>query len=228
MQLLALACLAASTTITRAEEQQAMYAQMAPLSKYMIADPNAEIALARSAAPPSISDKAEIMILGPHGYTTAVRGTNGFVCYVERSWAKNTDAPDFWNPKMRSPNCFNHAAAATISRLYFLKTTLVLVGKSKAEIAQRIAAAQASGELPAPAPGAMCYMMSKQQYLNDAVGSWHSHLMFYAPGSVAADWGANLPGSPLIAAIDRQAHYTVFMMIASHWSDGSPAPPMEQ
>jgi hypothetical protein len=126
-----------------------------------------------------------------------VQGKNGFLCYVERSWAHDTDHPEFWNPKARTPNCFNAAAASGVAQLYLMKTRLVLAGKSKAEIAHAIAAALDSGELPALAPGGMCYMMSKEQYINDEGHSWHPHVMFYAAGDVAKSWGANLPGSPL-------------------------------
>ena len=45
------------------------------------------------------------------GYETAVKGKNGFVCMVERSWAAGIDDPDFWNPKLRSPVCLNAPAA---------------------------------------------------------------------------------------------------------------------
>ena len=188
---------------------------------------DAEIALARSAAPPSIADSATVMVLGRHGYTTAVKGSNGFVCYVERSWAKDTDAPDFWNPKMRAPNCFNRAAARSVTQIYQMKTRLVLAGKSKAEIAQAIAAAQNRKELPAPAPGAMCYMMSKQQYLNDQGRSWYPHLMFYGAGEAPKSWGANLPGSPVIASYDPEARVTTFMVVVHDWSDGTPGPPVK-
>jgi hypothetical protein len=213
--------------IQTARGQTAPYPAMAPLDQYLIPDENAEIALARSAAPASISDDATVMVLGRQGYTTAVQGKNGFVCYVERSWAHDTDHPEFWNPKMRAPNCFNAAAAGSITPIYFMKTRLVLAGKSKAELAQSIAAALDSGELPAPAPGGMCYMMSKEQYLNDGVHNWHSHVMFYAAGDVAKSWGANLAGSPVIAANDPQTRVTTFMVVVDHWSDGTPGPPME-
>jgi hypothetical protein len=212
---------------SRAQVEKDPYPAMAPLDQYLIPDENAEIALARSAAPASIADGATVMVLERQGYTTAVQGTNDFLCYVQRSWAKNTDAPDFWNPKMRSPNCFNAAAASSISRIYLMKTRLVLAGKSKAEIAQTIAAALDRGELLALAPGAMCYMMSKDQYLNDQVHSWYPHVMFYAAGDVAKSWGANLPGSPVIASNDPQARVTTFMVVVRHWSDGTPGPPME-
>jgi hypothetical protein len=203
------------------------YPAMAPLDQYLIADENTEVALARSAAPASISDGATVMVLGRQGYTTAVQGTNGFLCYVERSWAHDTDHPEFWNPKARTPNCFNAAAAASVSALYLMKTRLVLAGKSKAEIAQTIGAALDNGELPALAPGAMCYMLSKEQYINDEGHSWHPHVMFYAAGDAVKSWGANLPGSPVLAAFDPQARLTTFFVIVHNWSDGTAGPPME-
>jgi hypothetical protein len=203
------------------------YPAMAPLDQYLIMDTNTEIALARSAAPASISDGATVMVLGRQGYTTAVQGTNGFLCYVERSWAHDTDHPEFWNPKARTPNCFNSAAAASVSALYLMKTRLVLAGKSKTEIAQTIAAALDSGELPALAPGAMCYMLSKEQYINDEGHAWHPHVMFYAAGDAVKSWGANLPGSPVLAAFDPQARLTTFFVVVHNWSDGTPGPSME-
>jgi hypothetical protein len=117
----------------RAQVEKAPYPVMAPLDQYLIPDENAEIALARSAAPASISDAAEVMVLRRDGYATAAKGSNGFFCIVERSWANASDAPEFWNPKLRSPNCFNQAAARTFLPIYLMKTKLVFAGKSKEE-----------------------------------------------------------------------------------------------
>lgn len=203
-----------------ARAQAGRYPAMAPLREYLMPK-DAEIALARSAAPASISDGATVMVLGRRGYTTAVQGKNGFLCYVERSWARATSDPQFWNPKMRAPNCFNRAAAMSVVQVYLMKTRLVLAGKSKAEINQGIAAARDSRKLPALAPGGMCYMMSKQQYLTDNGKNWHPHLMFFVRGNVAKSWGANMAGSPVIAAYDADARVTVFMVVVHHWSDGT-------
>ena len=197
---------------------------MAPLNQYLSPDENSEIALARSAAPASISDGAEVMVLGREGYRTAVKGTNGFLCLVERSWGSATDAPDFWNPKLRAPHCFNAAAARTFAPIFLMKTKLALAGKSKTEIAQAVVSAFDKKELPTPEPGAMCYMMSKQQYLGDRDKSWHPHLMFFVPGDAEKSWGANLPGSPIIAANDPEERVTIFMVVVGQWSDGSPGP----
>jgi hypothetical protein len=99
-------------------------------------------------------------------------------------------------------------------------------GHSRGE-RQGIAAALDRGELPAMAPGTMCYMMSKEQYLNDQGHSGQPHLMFYAADDVAKNWGANLPGSPVMASNDPQARVTIFMVVVHNWSDGTPGPPME-
>ncbi len=208
------------------QEGKTSYPVMAPLDQYLIKDKSEEIALARSAAPPSVSGKAEVMVLGRKGYTVAVKGSNGFVCIVERSWTVPSDNPQFWNPKMRAPICYNPQAAKTYLPFDIMKAKLVLAGKSKTEIAETIASAFEMKKLLPIAPGAMSYMMSKQQYLNDQGKSWHPHLMFYSPGKVEENWGANLKGSPVIAAYDSQMHTTVFMVWVGKWSDGTLAPPL--
>ncbi|MGO9832495.1 MAG: hypothetical protein ACLPJH_20420 [Myxococcaceae bacterium] len=205
----------------RAQGAKAPYPSMAPLERYLIADPNAEIALARSAAPPSISSDAEVLVLGRHGYETAVKGKNGFVCLVERSWTAGIDDPDFWNPKLRAPICFNPPAARTYLPLTVRKTALVLAGKSKTQMFDSIKAALEKKELPMLEPGAMSYMMSKQGHLGDRVGHWHPHLMFFVPQTEALTWGAELPGSPVLAAEDPQDRLTVFLIPVAKWSDGT-------
>jgi hypothetical protein len=220
-------CLPGATRQARGQAEKAGYPAMAQVDSYLIADQNSEIALARSAAPASISDAAEVMVLGRQGFTTAVRGTNGFLCLVERSWGAATDDQEFWNPKVRSPICFNAAATRTFAPIFLMKTNLVLAGKSKTEIAAATAAALDKQELPALEPGAMCYMMSKQQYLNDRGMSWHPHLMFIVSGDAAKSWGADQPGSPIIAANDPEERVTIFMVWVGNWSDGTLAPPTQ-
>jgi hypothetical protein len=217
-------CLPGAAPPEAAQTGKAAYPAMAPADEYLIADENTEIALARSAAPASISDGAEVMVLGRKGFTTAVKGTNGFLCVVERSWGASTDAPEFWNPKIRSPICFSPQAARTFAPIFLMKTKLVLEGKSKAEILAATASALDKKELPALEPGAMCYMMSRQQYLNDQGVHWHPHLMVIVSGDAAKSWGADLPGSPVIAAADPEERATILMVWVGNWSDGSSAP----
>ncbi|MGA2415057.1 MAG: hypothetical protein ABSF59_11440 [Candidatus Sulfotelmatobacter sp.] len=207
----------------QAEDVQSPYPNMARLEQYLM-DRDAEIALARSAAPASLSGDAEVMVLGRKGYEIAVKGKNGFVCIVERSWTAGIDDPDFWNPKLRGPICFNPPAAHSYLPLTIRKTELILGGRSKTEMSESMNSAFDKKELPAPEPGAMCYMMSRQQYLGDRGGHWHPHLMFFVPLTEASSWGADLPGSPILAAKDPADRLTIFMIPLPKWSDGTDAP----
>lgn len=205
-----------------AQVTRTLYPSMAPLDQYLM-ERDAEITLARSAAPASISEDAEVMVLGRHDYETAVKGKNGFVCMVLRSWTAGTDDPEFWNPMVRSPICFNAAAVRSDVPQVIMKTKSVLAGQSKEQMAEKIKAALDKKDLPSQEPGAMCYMMSKQGHLNDHDGHWRPHLMFFVPLSDPPTWGANLPGSPIFAAPDTLGRMTIFMVPVGTWSDGTAA-----
>jgi hypothetical protein len=203
-----------------AQNTKTPYPNMAPVEQYFM-ERNTEISLARTAAPDTITADAEVMVMGKQGYETAVKGKNGFVCVVLRSWTATADDPDFWNPKLRAPICFNAAAARSYWPLLLRKTELVLAGRPKAEMFSEVTAAIDAGKLPKPEVGAMCYMLSKQGYLNDRDGHWHPHLMFFLPLTDPAAWGANLPGTPIIAGKVESDRLTVFLVPVAKWSDGS-------
>ncbi|MEO6800348.1 MAG: hypothetical protein ABI178_10465 [Rhodanobacter sp.] len=201
------------------------YPSMAPLSQYLIADRASEIALARSAAPEDISSKATIQVLGRSGYTTAVKGSNGYVCIVERAWISPFNSSQFWNPKIRGPDCYNPAAAKSILPIVYKRTALALHGVSKEKIQAAMKAALDARQLPTLAPGAMSYMMSRQQQIGPQANQWLPHLMFYTPAN--ADWGASANGSPVIQTpMFRGAPLPMemFLIPVGHWSDGTPAP----
>lgn len=212
----------------RAQSPKTAYPNMAPLDQYLMPDRNAEIALARSAAPEAISGDAKILVLGRHGYETALDGKNGFVCVVERGWMSPDDAPEFWNPKIRGPICFNPPAARSVLPTTYKRTEMVLAGQMKAEIIEGNKTAFEKGELPPLEPGAMSYMMSKHAYLTDRGDHNLAHLMFYAPPLDAKAWGADLPKSPvmLIPQFKGAQPIDVFIVPVSKWSDGSAAPVM--
>lgn len=201
-----------------AQDATTPYPNMAPINQCLMVDQGAEIALARSAATESISRDAEVLVLGRHGFETAVKGKNGFVCIVARSWTSATD-PDFWNPKVRVPMCVNAAAAHSYLLHIIHWTNLVLAGHTKAQMNETIAAAIAKNELPAMESGAMCYMMSKQGYAGDSISHWPPHLMFFYPQTDPATWGANLPDSPIFASNDTLEHLTTFVVAVQRWSD---------
>ena len=205
-----------------AQDTKATYPSMAPLDQYLMQDRNSEIALARSAAPESISRDAEVLVLGRHGWETASQGKNGFVCMVQRSWTvAPTDDPEFWNPKLRAPMCLNAAGVRSYLPRTIKKTDLILAGRTKAQMIDAIVAAIDKKELPEMESGAMCYMMSKQGYVSDDDGHWHPHLMFFLSRTDPAAWGADLPGSPTFALTDTWQHLTTFMVPVPQWSDGT-------
>jgi hypothetical protein len=219
----ALIVVVAAAWQAQAQDTKAPYLKMAPVDQYMM-ERSAEIAMAQSAAPPSISRDAEVMVMGRHGYEVAVKGKNGFVCMVERGWTADLNDPVFWNPKIRGPICYNPPGARFIVPITIKKTELVLGGRSKEQMAEGIKAAFDKKELPALGSGAMCYMLSKQGHLNDQAGNWHPHLMFFVPGTEPEAWGAGLAGSPVVVGVkDTLDGYTLFMVPVGQWSDGTAA-----
>lgn len=195
------------------------YPSGASLAQYRMASRSEEIALARSAAPASIAKDADVMVLGERGYETAVTGTNGFVCLVDRSWGGQFNDPEFWNSKIRSPTCFNPAAVRSVLPAHLERTQWVMAGRSKAELLERATASATANT--APATGSFSYMISRQGHLSDADGHWHPHLMFYQTGATAADWGANLPDSPVSAKEGAPGEPTLIYIPVRKWSDGS-------
>jgi hypothetical protein len=217
--------IALATAVLGQQTQPATYTSMAPVEQYFMGR-DAEIELARSAAPPSISRDADILVMGRHGYETAAKGKNGFTCLVQRSWTAPSEDPEFWNPKLRAPNCYNPQASRSYLPRVLKKTELALSGRSKEQITAAISTALGSKQLPAPESGSMCYMLSKDGYLSDRFGHWHPHLMFFVPETETVAWGANLPHSPIIGVTDKHEHLTVFLIPLGQWSDGTPGPPM--
>lgn len=205
------------------------YPKMAPLDQYLM-DSNAEIALARSAAPDAVSRDATVVVMGRHGYETAIEGKNGFVCAVQRAWTGGFNSPAFWNPKIRGAVCYNPAAVRSVLPWIYMRTELVLAGLPKEQIAERLREAYAGKKLPALEPSAMSYMMSKQAYLSDSPATAdgaHSvgHVMFYTPISGAEPWGANVPNSPFALLFRGDPEpFQIFIIATGTWSDGSPAP----
>jgi hypothetical protein len=211
------------------------YPKMAPIDEYLMPDREAEIALARSAAPESVSRDATILVLGRNGYETAVTGTNGFVCMVDRGWTGPFGWPELWNPKVRAAACLNPQAARSILPIAHLRTTMVMAGHSTAEIKATLKTAFEKKRLPNLESGAMAYMMSKSAYLTDEGAHNVAHLMFYTHVKSSKDWGADAADSPLMSSpfwyftpkeelqVKGLPRMLVFLVATSNWSDGTPA-----
>ncbi|HEV2212079.1 MAG TPA: hypothetical protein VGS99_01910 [Gammaproteobacteria bacterium] len=194
-------------------------------------DQATEIALARSAAPKAVADNATVLVLGKDGYETAVQGTNGFTCYLGRSWEKDFDDPEFWNPHPRTPQCYNAAATSSVLPDIRRRAQWVLSGVSKDEMIARTKAGVAAHEIGIPAPGSMVFMLSKDQYINDpqpgAPASWYPHVMFFvpaAPGEEGSAWGGNVHGGPIFSTTSDIEPVTTYFILAPKWSDGTVTP----
>jgi hypothetical protein len=220
--------------VSNAAAQTDKYPRMAAIGQYLM-EKNAEIQLARSAAPDSISRDATVLVLGRQGYVTAVQGTNGFVCLVGRGWMGMFDWPEFWNPKVRAADCLNPQAARWVLPIAYLRTKMVMAGRSKAEIVSAVKAGFDNKQLPDLESGAMDYMMSKSSYLTDQGDHNLPHVMFYTALKDGKDWGAGAPGSPVMSApywffsskepsqMKGLPPILVFLVAVADWSDGTPA-----
>jgi hypothetical protein len=177
-----------------------------PLSEYMMA-PEAEVALARSAAPPNISDRATVKVLTTSGYQVAREGDSGFVCMVMRGWSAPTYSPVqfrdlVYDAKLRAPICFGPEAARTVMPYYELRSRLGMEGKTPDQIAEGVQAAYVKGELPRRDGVTFAYMWSADQNLGLGVGHWHPHVMIFSPYYKNSMLGSNEFGSPLPQVTD--------------------------
>jgi hypothetical protein len=222
-KLFTVALLAALATTQQGDAQSGtVYSKVTPTDQYLMKDHAAEIALARTAAPDSIARDADVLVLGVHGFETAAKGTNGFVCIVGRSFTSAPDE-DFWDPHVRVPMCVNAPAARSYLLRVTKETGWILAGRTKVELIEMIVSGLKTKELPPMEPGAMCYMMSKEGFGGRAVPHWPSHLMFFYSDIDPALWGANLEASPVSAAADSTEHLTQFVITTQRWSDGTDA-----
>jgi hypothetical protein len=176
-------------------------AKYPPLSEYMMAR-DAEIALAKSAAPDSISGHATIKVLTASSFQVVHDGDNGFVCMVMRGWMAPTYTPAqfrdlVYEAKLRAPICFNPEASRTVLPYYELRSKLGMEGKTPDQIVEGVQAAYAKGELPKRDGVSFAYMWSADQNLGTGIGHWHPHVMVFAPYHDNSMLGNNEFGSPL-------------------------------
>ncbi len=172
-----------------------------PLSEYLMPH-DAEIALARSAAPASVTDRATIKVLTTSGFEVAHQGDNGAVCLVMRGFSAPTYTPAqfreiVYDPTIHAPICFTAPAARMVLPYYELRTKLAIAGKGPDQIAEGVQAAYAKGELPRRDAVSFAYMWSADQNLGSGIGHWHPHIMVFCPYYENSMVGGNEFGSLL-------------------------------
>lgn len=204
------------------------YPTMAPVARYLMPSAAAEIAMARTGGPSSISDHAEILVMTKQEYVVGVKGTNGWVCVVGRSWTAGLGDPEFWNWRGLGPGCFNPPAVRSVLPQYLARTKWALAGDTREQIAQKAKAAYENHQFTDPAPGSFAFMLSKEGYLLGAHGPWRPHVMPFIAKDQLDTWSAGFKGSPVEAPPDPNAYssyepMTIYIPV-DKWSDGSPGP----
>ncbi len=194
----ALVLLLVSLQVASIRGQSAKYP---PLSEYMMT-PEAEIALARSAAPENVSAHATVKILTASGFKVAAQGDNGSVCIVMRGFSAPTYTPAqfreiVYDPTIRAPICFTAPAARIVMPYYELRTKLAMEGKGPDQIAESVQAAYVKGDLPRRDGVSFAYMWSADQNLGPGIGHWHPHMMIFCPYYENSMVGGNEFGSLL-------------------------------
>ncbi len=201
---------------TKMHDAASPYPNMAPIEQYRM-DRDAEIALARTWAPSAISRDAEIWVMGQKNFEPVIKGKNGYLCAVGRAFMGPVSNPEFWNPKNRSPICYNAPAVRSLWPYAVKQAEMAMAGASKAQITDAIRTAVAKKELGVPEAGSMAYMMSKEAYLTDRAGHNLAHLMFeFPPDALGAyqdspDYFVSWDPAPVIE----------FNVPTGRWSDGT-------
>jgi hypothetical protein len=196
-------------------------AQYPALTEYLLPR-DGEMALAKSAAPANISDRATIKVLTKSGYEVAHKGNNGFVCMVMRGWAAPTYTPPqfrnlVYDASVRAPICFDPVASRTVMPYYELRSKLGMEGKTPDQIAEGVQAAYVKGQLPKRDAVSFAYMWSADMELGPGVGHWHPHMMIFAPYYENAMLGGNEFGKALPqVSDDAGTPFTVIVIPVDH------------
>ncbi len=159
-----------------------------PKPAYDMSLPRAEkITLAKSAAPPEISDKATVYALDSTGYVKVQDGTNGFSCFVDRQ-----------TPLNQEPTCFDAEGSATTLPTRLFAEEQRAKGRTEDQIKADIEAGYKAKTFLAPRKPGIVYMLSDSIYLfisqNNQLVHAPAHLMFYAPYATEKDLGSPPPG----------------------------------
>jgi hypothetical protein len=179
-----------------------------------------EMALAKSAAPAEVADRADLYVLTAKGPAKVHDGTNGAACMVSRDLHEGS----------LYPMCFDRESARTSMQRELMELRLRAEGKSEDDVQRAVTRAFASGELKTPAMPAVIYMMSPKQVLFSSpqrdgrrVGAWHPHLMITMPNVKAADFGLASPSSVSFMSLDHEGTPSAQLVVhVPLWSNGVP------
>lgn len=175
---LAIAALSTLVVVTPASAQYEEYPDLTRTE---------ELRLAMSAAPPSVSEAADVYVLGARGFERAIEGSNGWACLVERITQ---------NKSLLAPQCLNPQATKSVLPAYLLEAELQGRGMDAEEIDAELRRQFASGELELPSGPAFAYMLSEGQVLTPDGGNFEPHFMLFVPYATNEDVGGDPKNHP--------------------------------
>lgn len=178
-----------------------------------------EIALAVSAAPAELSDKATVYAVRDGTVLTIRAGTNGASCMVAR---------DLHGGSLY-PICYNAEGTRTMLQRELLEVRLRSLGVAEDSIDKAVTAAYKSGQLETPKDVALAYMLSPKQVLFSSpkaegrrVGAWQPHLMLYVPNATPEKFGlTGESGEPIQVGNAGTPRAEVIIKVQK-WADGTP------
>jgi len=175
-----------------------------------------EVAMARSAAPPSVAADANVFVLRRGGFVRVVSGSSGVACFVARD-----------NPESLYPICYNAEGARTILRIEMRKQELREQGWAEARVEAEVERAIAAGELATPREQALAWMLSPDQVIYQGadgprIGQWYPHMMIYMPGATQHSLGLVEERGADVFLVDAGKPTAHLIVKTRAWSDGSP------
>jgi hypothetical protein len=204
--LLGLAVLIAASAVSRAQSTQLKESQTP-----RIMDREKEVALALSACPLSVADKAAVYVLDKSGYVKVRESQNGFTAIVQHAL-----------PISQDPQCMDAEGTRTFLPRYLKVAELRAQGKSPEEIKRFVADAFAKGIFQPPARPGIDYMLSTENItVVDAdkglVAPFPPHVMFYGPYMTNADLGSDgKPGGLVFVAGEGTPHALIIVPVGAH------------
>jgi hypothetical protein len=184
-------------------------------------DRQKEIALALSACPASVADKAAVYVLEKSGYVKVRESQNGFTAIVGHTLPNSMD-----------PQCMNAEAARTHIPPILKLAEMRAQGKSSDEIKRTIAESRAKGIFPQPTGLGIDYMLSTENVVPNfkgGVSPYPPHVMLFVPGMTNSELGADVtlgadgnPHAPAFVVNEGTPQAIVIINAEAHAGPGVP------
>jgi hypothetical protein len=174
-----------------------------------------ETALALSACPAPVAEKAGVYVLAASGYLKVRDSQNGFIAIVQHSV-----------PGAQEPQCMDAEGTRTILPRILKAAELRAQGRSTEDIRRFVADAFAKGIFQPPRRVGIDYMLSTENVVpddNGTIAPFPPHVMFYAPFMTNADIGSEgqAGGGPAFIAAQGTPYALIIVPVPAGAQMGS-------